>query len=485
MLKEKTNLVRDNSKILVNFIYIILLAVFTYAFVPTQVDTDIFFQLNHGKYILNNSFPTIEPFTMHNNLSFTIQKWATCVLYYVIYNYFEYAGLIWIVRICTTLYLISIFLFLRKKTNNELTSLVITILSSIVFIFLYSSTRPQIFSYIFIVWTFAILDQYISNSNKRNRNYVLVGLPIISILWMQFHSTQWIFMFAIYLCFLVNKEILKSSKKWIIMSSGLLSFLSGIINPYGFTSIKYMFKALKDTSHLSMIAECQPTNAIALILVTCIPLLILICQCITKDDIIPIKTIPIQYIWFLLGTLIMSCMALRNLSYYIIALTLFLGILFQNINLNKIFSNKNLKLLAIIFLIAGILFGHSQKISTNNSFKSSYDLVDEFAKIIDPDTTDNKNVYCHFNDGAYLEWRGYKAFQDARSEVFTKTINNKVDITQDALDMYLGNITIKDLQKKYKFDYYFVPQNSYEARDLQYEGKEILLENEDYIIFKD
>ena len=47
---------------------------------------DIWFLLNHGRYILNNGFPTIEPFTIHQNFSFVMQQWLSAVIFYLSYS---------------------------------------------------------------------------------------------------------------------------------------------------------------------------------------------------------------------------------------------------------------------------------------------------------------------------------------------------------------------------------------------------------------
>lgn len=131
-------------------IYLLLFIVISFAFVSPQIDSDIFFELNHGRYILKHGFPTIEPFTMHQDLQFTIQKWATCTLFYQIYHSFHNVGLIWVVRGCAFLFLTSIFLFLTKKTNNAKVSFTLVMLMSFLVLTGFFKTRPQIFSYIFI-----------------------------------------------------------------------------------------------------------------------------------------------------------------------------------------------------------------------------------------------------------------------------------------------------------------------------------------------
>lgn len=54
---------------------------------------DTWFLLNHGRYILNNGFPSIEPFTIHNNFSFIMQQWLSSVIFYLSYSILGKYGL--------------------------------------------------------------------------------------------------------------------------------------------------------------------------------------------------------------------------------------------------------------------------------------------------------------------------------------------------------------------------------------------------------
>ena len=68
---------------------------FLYLFIPLfnalrlalTLDNDFWFLTNTGKYIINNGFPTIEPFTIHKNFDFIVQQWLTDVIFYYIHKY--------------------------------------------------------------------------------------------------------------------------------------------------------------------------------------------------------------------------------------------------------------------------------------------------------------------------------------------------------------------------------------------------------------
>ena len=61
-------------------------------------------------------------------------------------------------------------------------------------------------------------------------------------------------------------------------------------------------------------------------------------------------------------------------------------------------------------------------------------------------------VYTSYEDGGYLEWRGYKPYIDPRGDVFLKSTNKKYDL-MDEYVKYTRNVSqISEFLEKYKFD---------------------------------
>ena len=60
-------------------------------------ETDIWFLLSHGRYVLNHGFPHVEFLTMHEGLHFVMQQWLSSVLFYVIYKHFGVIGIYFLV----------------------------------------------------------------------------------------------------------------------------------------------------------------------------------------------------------------------------------------------------------------------------------------------------------------------------------------------------------------------------------------------------
>ena len=71
----------------------LLIPIFVGMLTSTSFDNDIWFLINTGRYILNNGFPSIDPFTIHEGFSLVIQQWIPDVIFYSIFNWFGKMGL--------------------------------------------------------------------------------------------------------------------------------------------------------------------------------------------------------------------------------------------------------------------------------------------------------------------------------------------------------------------------------------------------------
>ena len=61
--------------------------------IPRAINNDIWFIINSGTYVLKNGFPHIEPFTIHEGMSFVMQQWLSGVIFSINYSFFGEAGL--------------------------------------------------------------------------------------------------------------------------------------------------------------------------------------------------------------------------------------------------------------------------------------------------------------------------------------------------------------------------------------------------------
>jgi hypothetical protein len=87
-------------------------------------------------------------------------------------------------------------------------------------------------------------------------------------------------------------------------------------------------------------------------------------------------------------------------------------------------------------------------------------------------------AYTGYNDGGYVEFRGYKPYLDPRGEVFLKKNNGKEDVLYEYIDMKNGKVKVEDFLAKYDFDYLLVRKNVDPFYDLDSEEYETIFEDE-------
>ena len=70
-------------------IYFIFLVPIVFSYIKNaKLDNDIWFLLNHGRYVFEHGIVYIEPFSIHNNLNFVMQQWLSSSIFWIIYKYF-------------------------------------------------------------------------------------------------------------------------------------------------------------------------------------------------------------------------------------------------------------------------------------------------------------------------------------------------------------------------------------------------------------
>ena len=122
------------------------------------------------------------------------------------------------------------------------------------------TTRPHIFDILFLLLEIYLLELYIKSNNK----LYLIGLPIISILMINLHSSIWLMLFVFLLPYYVDNIIkIKTFKKdkysiIPIIITTIVMLLSGLINPYGIDSITYLFGSYGVESINNLVKEMKP-----------------------------------------------------------------------------------------------------------------------------------------------------------------------------------------------------------------------------------
>lgn len=442
----------------------LLILTFPLLFTGVCMNNDFWFIINHGRYILRHGFTSIEPFTVHEGLAFSFEKWLTSITFYKIYDWFGgwgmyvftqlvFVGIIWIFyRVC-----------LLFSEDNETVSLVLTSALMSFLGYSYICTRPQIFSYFFLLAELYCLERYARTRELRR----LYPLPLLAFLYMQFHSTMLPVFFIImlpYLCDFGRVDLLgirgSGYKKWPILAAMAACALASLINPYGVRSFVYLFRSLRDSGLLSNINEVKRSGFQSILKYDSG---VLICQVLYIVLWIRNREkFPLRYFFLSVGTFVMALYAIRNNAFYIL-----MGGAVSAWQLRRIPTHFRfvplLKKLAAVGVVA----------ATVVTCTYSYDLMrkthghaamDAFYAV-HPDT--DISLYTTFNCGSYAEWLGYRCYADPRAEVFLESINGREDILAEIWASTRNGITAAQLQEKYDFDYWLVQSDRSLDRQLQ------------------
>ena len=457
LVKKILNFKIDVTKIKKSY-FLIIAVILLFASFASNIDTnpDVYFMMNHGRYILNNGFTSIEPFTIHDGLSFQFEKWLSCILFYKIHEWFGMAGIDILLYICTAVMFFVLYKLLNYIGKNEKVSLIFISIAGPIYCFLFLSKRPSMFSNLIFILEIFCLEKFI---RERNWKY-LCWLPVLSCILMNLHSTIFPVFYILALpYFALNTKLycigkpnypVKNKYDFTMASQLVLglgfSTMTLLINPFHVNSIYYTLNSLLTEIWTLRISELQPVSVNSSQLPFILPLILLHLIYLFYNK----KLTPIRYLLLFYLSLGMGLTAIRNLQFFILCALPLLVFEYSNVTLSEKIKAFSLR---IFFgaVLAGILM--LMLLFSSNTFGN-----EELKDIPLGNMPEGSRVYCDFNTGSYLEWNGYKTYIDGRAELFFKLINEKENIATEYMRIYYGIISLETIQEKYDFDYYLVPK---------------------------
>ena len=443
-------------------------------------DNDIWFLLNHGKYVISNGIPTIEPFSLHQGFSFVMQQWLTSVVFYSVYSVFKQYGLIILVIITLALFMYFVYkLCLLVSNNQKYLSTIITVLTSTM-VSVFFKTRPQIFTYLLLIIILYILELY----RKDKKTKAIYFLPFISLLEINLHASMWfmiyLFILPYFLYFIYTYYTNKDQKIIKLVIIIILMILSGFINPYGLKAITYVFKSYGNYYINNLVYEMRPPSfddSMGIYILFSIELLLFILVIYKK------RKLDFIYTCLLLGTLILSLKNYRSFPLFVIATYPFLGYYLKGrlkdkpeLKMKNIVKNSFIgtSIFLTIYLIILVII---KQINFSNQLKSGADILVK---------KDNITLFCNYESGGYLEFRGLKPYIDPRAEVFLKTNNQKEDVLKEYYLVERGMIDYDKFISKYNFTHLVIRKKQYHL--LKYikssQNYHLIWSNKEYFIYE-
>ena len=460
------------------FIYFSVLALF-FRLLTFNYDNDFWFSINQGRYVLNTGFPTKAINSIHN-FDFIYQSWGTGTLFYFIYNYLGFIGIISLLIIIGLLTIYFFYKLCYTVSNNKKVSSIVTFISMFMYIGLFLVTRPHLFTVLNLIIMLLLLEKYFKTSNKK---YLLL-LPIISLLEINMHGIYYVVLLVIIIPYLIDALLIKGKDKKKFKISLFITYivmiLTGFINPYTYKTIIYGFNSYKSNSLFNnTISELLSPNFHSLngkIMIISI-IIAFVIYFMNKN-----KKIPVRYYLLLLGTSYLALDAVKSYYFFLIGALFPLAYIFKDIKwkhfidkpFSKRYHNMHLLLTCSLIVVTCLLYK-----------EPSPPKVEEIANYLDKviENKEEAKLFTNFKDGSYLEYKGYYCYLDQREEIFLKENNHKEDIFKEYDDLTTLKSSYRDFLKKYNFDYLVLNKNDkiyYFLKYYGYENYKVIFETDNY-----
>lgn len=445
--------------------FIIFLSIFV-VLSNSKLDNDLWYLLTEGRYILKHGIFHVDPLSMHEGLNVVVQNWFSATFLWIVYDFFGEMGILALIVFCNAVICILIYkICYLISEENKILSTIIMFICDLTLLTHYIVSRPQIFSYITLLSLIYILELYI---HKKNKKY-LIWLPIISFIQINMHASLWIMLFLFILCYVIDSIKcpalkLQGYEKKPLFIAILISILVGLINPYGYKAITFIFGSFSDTYMRMFIKELLPFSmSISVCKHMAIVILVIGLIYVYFRE----GNIRVRYICLFCGTMILGFMALKGFSNFILVAFFPLAYFFKDMmpkDLEFILKPVQ-KVTNYIFMFFSIVaFGalgffyvtSKENVALSHNAEGAIDTLEKYYK-----DTKTAKVYSSFNDGGYVEFRGYKAYIDPRAEYFLKKNNGKADIFKEFYDLEHGSLDVHKFLEKYNFTHLLVATDDY------------------------
>lgn len=456
-----------------------------------SLDSDIWFLLNHGRYVLEHGIPHIEPFTIHQGFHFVMQQWLSASIFWLAYSGFGAIGVKLVVMFC---YMLSIYILYKIcmmiSDNYFIISFFVTFLVSIAFVF-FMVSRPYVFSTLIFSGEFYLLENYRKTENKK----YLYFLPLLSVFLINLQAAMWPMMFIFIVPYIVETfkfklRPLKSSSpaRKPLYLPVLLSVAAGLINPYGVEAMLYLFKSYGYEQINVNIREMMPldiNSAFGKIVLLSLLLVPVIYFSYKKG------VISLRYILLALGTGYMTLSSYRNLflfalcAYFPLAAYLkdfVLPVKQENNPKRTLFIRRSLIMLLVLLIPLGFYGGYEASKPKNIEYALLNETID---RILDDADASGVVLYTGYNTGNMAEFRGLRTYMDARAEVFVKKNNKTADVFAEYIDLQMGNVYYKEVLSKYGFTHLIVTRDDILFTYLSFDGDyNLAYSNEMYYLYE-
>ena len=455
---QKSNFIKSLFQL---FLFICLSFFFVFAICSgvlrsSEYVVDNWFMFDNAEYILHNGFPNEDFITMHEGMHYMAPQWLFAVLMYVFKNMGGYAVSIFMISVFMCLFAVQIQNMRLIGNQDGKSTLLVCFLSGL-FMLYHLVCRPFVVTVLFGCTMIFLIEKWIQTKQWK----WLAGIPVLSVLQINFHNSLWVSLYLILLCYLAEWTVHKVFKKEQRFSVTPLLlcipaiFIGGLLNPYGLEAIVYIFRSLNALGPLkSYIGELLPpvfstTNCFYMIL--CLEILWFGFLMFRKK-----VRIPVAYLLLWAGFAVMSLWASRNTVFFYTCGQM--ALFYTARWIPSVFApsmRKTLYGIMLLGLVMGILVSPAPNSTVLEPWQSD---IDAFVSKYHPEGDTCFNVQ---NDGSYLGYKGLKPYIDCRAELFGKSVNRKADIASeyDSVVRKMSDRELNDFLESYQFDWLILRKN--------------------------
>ena len=483
-------------------VLILAFSVFIYmAVTKSNPDGDSFWLISTGRWIVeNNKIPKTNPWTFDSGLSVIVQQPLCAVLNYLWHEQFGLTGMWMLAVVENFILLIAMIDYVSLFSNNKThTFSTVAIMEFVISVLGLGTTRPYQLT---IACSFFLLS-FLERCKRKDKVKPIFFILMIVVL---FQANYQMASLPIQFCFLFAYALgssfdrLKNGQKlrelrfivWILLFVEF--FALSLLNPYGLNGATYLIKSRNALSILSgKIVEMQRPA-----IISATGILILICVFCFAYNFRKTKTWDWCELFLLLGAIIASSLALRNLWMLLVSFSISYTKAFnekeripeeqEKENKGKYIANRiitevlpqnlfwmnglltkqdSLNENAVKYKIMrnGLLVGSllvlfstlfiSPKLAESTYDKKYKDLIGTINSL-----PEDAKTYSSFNTGAFLEYCGRKCYIDARPELYSYEITESKNLLSEWYNMEWKDMNFEEYVTSSDWDYYLVVTNT-------------------------
>lgn len=426
------------KEILLSLIVVFLFVVTVTSLFFRYEDSDVYFLISNGRYILHKGIPHTMFWGLKPDLPTMVQQWGCSVWNYLFYAVFSEKGINLCKGITCILMTVGIYFLLIPFSVSKSKRFVVTVFASFFLSTNYILVRPYPITFLCCL---ALVGQsfiFFSSKERPNKEYIkyCIFVFFIYIFQSNWQCASLVILTCFSACFLFDRHGFNVRAAL----SFIPAFLGGLINPYGINAWTYTLRSVGATE-VYTINEMRPLGFTELQLTLVIATIILYISYRKLWKIFPL--------WLHLmtcGSLLASLFAPRNTYMCIIPFSIIMlcGLSIYEINIEKLLRVLSPTLIAIILFVSVI-----------TDYRRSIDVPHGIIP-------DDAILFTHFNNGAYFINQGHQVYIDARPELYSEAFLGDDAYLQESFDAcYNKSFDRNTFVDKYDFNYFATTGSDY------------------------